>query len=80
MDKMDKLKPCPFCGGAAHVVDVGFLNIDSYEVRCKYNVHKNTGCSGRGPHKPKIVDAIAAWNRRPNERINSYGRPSYFPG
>jgi Lar family restriction alleviation protein len=53
---MDKLLPCPFCGGEAALRELyGF----GQYVRC-------TRCRAGGPVKPKplLTEAIAAWNRR----------------
>lgn len=49
---MDELKPCPFCGGKAHVVD----GID-YWILCE-DCHCRTGFFDRAE------DAAEAWNRR----------------
>lgn len=57
---MDKLKPCPFCGGEANVQEIEYDK--TYFVRCS-NIKK---CSVL-PYTfsfANITDAIDAWNRR----------------
>lgn len=50
---MSELLPCPFCGGAARLVDT---RTQCY-VWC-------TECLSRGPDLVKTQEAIDAWNRR----------------
>ena len=58
---MDKLKPCPFCGGEAVIVNIDFYIDNSggtYGIRCT----KCRACSSmRCDSEEK---AIEAWNRR----------------
>lgn len=55
----DELKPCPFCGGEAHIDGTTWRPSDGEEVAwvvCKL-------CNAYGPTFP-VKEAIAAWNRR----------------
>ena len=54
---MDKLKPCPFCGGEAYLKNEG--TICCY-VACS-KCHAGTRLCGDG------LIAFAAWNRRSND-------------
>ena len=51
---MTKLKPCPFCGGEAEVVDCG----NEYFCRCKKCAINQDHLYGQR------CDAVKAWNRR----------------
>lgn len=51
---MDKLKPCPFCGGEAKVMDMGFPHW-VYCTKCYAKVHGGTRDE---------KDSIEAWNKR----------------
>ena len=58
----DELKPCPFCGGEAHIDGTSWRPTDGAEVAwvtCKR-------CDAYGPTLP-LKEAIAAWNRRAPE-------------
>lgn len=65
---MDKLKPCPFCGGEAEVISHRFFSealndwkTESYGVACKScntSGYQFFGCE---------IHAIKAWNRRAND-------------
>lgn len=71
---MDKLKPCPFCGGEAHLLD----DYSSEKDETMYCIwHDCDGYEGRSagygyplhpffetPWYPNAQMAIAAWNRR----------------
>lgn len=48
---MDKLLPCPFCGGVVFNIRPG------YQVVC-------LGCGAEGPEEINQADAIAAWDHR----------------
>lgn len=52
-----KLKPCPFCGGEAEVVDNGWF----VDVSCKKD-----DCRGYANHLVynSEKEAVEAWNRR----------------
>ena len=58
---MSGLKPCPFCGGEAHVKEVVGACDTLYTVGCS-----DSGCMGYETWllKPTEEEAIAAWNRR----------------
>jgi Lar family restriction alleviation protein len=51
---MNKLLPCPFCGGEAETFEA---SEDSFSILC-------TGCGVETPYLPYLTEAIAAWNRR----------------
>lgn len=54
---MEKLKPCPFCGGEARVMDMGYPHW-VYCTKCGAKVHGRTNDE---------KDSIEAWNRRSEE-------------
>ena len=56
---MEKLKPCPFCGGGAYIHRTDFLNAESvYGVRC-------CDCeSSSSQLYDTEMEAIEAWNTR----------------
>ena len=58
---MSGLKPCPFCGGEAHVKEVVSACETLYTVGCS-----DSECMGYETWllKPTKEEAIAAWNRR----------------
>ena len=62
---MDKLKPCPFCGGKA-VVKV--VSTDGIALMPKVVWHR-IGCRDCGARIEKydVIEAIEAWNRRAND-------------
>lgn len=55
------LKPCPFCGCEAVLLNEFF---DDYLVMCS-----NSGCAAEGPLKATSDEAETAWNTRPDERL-----------
>ena len=58
-----QLKPCPFCGGAAHVVEISSgRRVEWYSVSCDDIWH----CIAGDPMKyyPTEGQAVRAWNRR----------------
>ena len=74
-----ELKPCPFCGGEAHVVQVGNGLLGEWwgMVQCFL-------CGSRGPVSDKLCDekrAIRGWNqraslgRRHRKRVMTHGTP-----
>ena len=54
---MDKLKPCPFCGGLAWVQHCFYQTAEVVCVNCGA---KGTACCGENNEER----AIEAWNRR----------------
>lgn len=76
---MEKLKPCPFCGGDAcvisrsHDVETNGNFCEEYEVGCR-SCGANIGKTFRGEFfrkngeffvvKDGYSEAVAAWNRR----------------
>ena len=52
---MEKLKPCPFCGGEACILEICGYDMP-FEVFC--------GCGGRVAYYETKEEAIDAWNRR----------------
>lgn len=65
-DTMIELKPCPFCGSPAHIVEHKFYKLDSnYEVKCMI-------CNARTDSwfdTPK--DAAEFWNRRADDETSN---------
>lgn len=51
---MEKLKPCPFCGGEAKIMKMGYPHY-IYCLKCGAKVHGGTTSE---------KDSIKAWNRR----------------
>ena len=49
---MTELKPCPFCGGVAKILE-HYWDVEVYCIECQ--------ASNRGDSK---AEAIEAWNRR----------------
>ena len=59
MSDDERLKPCPFCGGEAHLDFRTFLFSQPFDFFVK--------CAGCGIHTHDYVDknkAITVWNRR----------------
>lgn len=54
---MTELKPCPFCGGEASVLELNGFSMSRYFVSCDT-------CSASGDHRETEEAAIEAWNRR----------------
>jgi Lar family restriction alleviation protein len=53
---MEKLKPCPFCGGEAEVIDgTGWVGQAVHCTECPANVYGFE----------EEDQSVAAWNRRP---------------
>lgn len=59
---MEKLKPCPFCGGEAKVMKMGYPHW-VYCKECGAKVH-----GGVVGEKEGEKASIAAWNRRAGEK------------
>lgn len=53
--KMEKLKPCPFCGGE---------NIFIMDDMCGLNWASCSSCLTDGPVKNTEKEAVMAWNKR----------------
>lgn len=66
----EELKPCPFCGGEAHIKEVVSACEKLYTVGCP-----DSECMGYETWllKPTVDEAVAAWNRRA-ERTCRYVR------
>lgn len=56
---MNKLKPCPFCGGEAEITK----NICAVYIRCK-DCKSTTAAFTAMIETCALNDAIEAWNRR----------------
>ena len=61
---MSELKPCPFCGGRAAIVEtLGTLYVDAaHKKNC--HVKPNTWLIS---HENSIYKQVKAWNRRVND-------------
>ena len=62
----EKLKPCPFCGGAGEIVRKVTESLTVfYFVQC-LDCGATGSMEGQEPDSPVvgITDAVAAWNRR----------------
>ena len=63
---MEKIKPCPFCGGNAVLIKHPYATYFPYYVRC--NNFANCAIVGVATCSCKTPEeAIAAWNRREGE-------------
>lgn len=69
----DELKPCPFCGGEAAILDADYVSVGWNEgYRRAYVACNSCGASGRkirvtnyyGEPEGTVRDAVDAWNRR----------------
>lgn len=73
MNKVNELKPCPFCGnharldfsrdgGKQYFDEYGYVQYTDfiYLVSCEF-------CLAKTGNYERTADAIAAWNRRANE-------------
>ena len=71
---MEKLKPCPFCGGEAEYIERGneYMGIKETEIKCKH-------CGTRQVHKwlrmkfdfEKVRElTVDAWNDRKASETN----------
>lgn len=57
---MTKLKPCPFCGGEAEMIENDLAARSVYIVMCKV-------CDSMTATRFTQEEAAGAWNRRTNE-------------
>ena len=67
---MDELKPCPFCGGTAEVINLveNFKRIIGVEYRgCGADIVTFPDSYKPEPVEVTIRDAVARWNRRDGE-------------
>ena len=55
----EELKPCPFCGGKAELIDVG-----RYEGRYEWFIKCRRGCVEQSHIYKAKSSAVKAWNRR----------------
>lgn len=63
MSELEKLKPCPFCGGGAiHVVTHDHWPFS--EVRCECCLSRGKIFAHGGVDGQAMRDAISAWNKR----------------
>ena len=60
---MEKLKPCPFCGGKAHIMKMGYPHW-IYCEDCGAKVHGRVVGEVDGKKA-----SIEAWNRRTNDAV-----------
>ena len=65
-NKMNELKPCPFCGSEKLVIleEVAYGNILNYAVCCDFD---HGGCGATSGYRISEKEAIEAWNRRVDE-------------
>lgn len=69
---MTELKPCPFCGGEAELVEGEYgMYLVGYAIYCKGTCGAKLGVTGRlceayewTPYFDTEAEAIAAWNTR----------------
>ena len=68
---MEKLKPCPFCGGEARINE----RLEPLHGMRYYPTCMNKHCLGRNTAKYFEIKAtaIAAWNRRTNDEHGVLG-------
>jgi len=61
--KIDKVKPCPFCGGAEYFIENAECNSELKFVTCMSDNSGNP-CQSSGPIGHSDMEAIDAWNKR----------------
>ena len=64
---MDKLKPCPFCGGKAGVMYAqceGETTVAVVCQTCNTGIFRAKSCTWDGWRYKNAADAVDAWNRR----------------
>lgn len=71
----EELKPCPFCGGKAKIVNIGDCDgSDFYMIVCT----KCTTSTSFGFKSRTKLDVIKAWNRRTKKvNKNKYHTQNY---
>ena len=62
MDEI-KLKPCPFCGGDAELIQDRYRGLNTFYVRC-------WGCSARTDLEYAEEFAAELWNGRINDEVD----------
>lgn len=68
---MDKLKPCPFCGGSANIAVMKKTVRSRYTVSCANSFCiANALSSPFATHYLTEKEAIEAWNRRKKRCVN----------
>lgn len=55
----DKLLPCPFCGGEAHIISAEFMGTEWYIAQCR-----DVNCPSNLMETNSLERAIEAWNTR----------------
>lgn len=66
---MNKFKPCPFCGGEAHVAEYECAIYTRYTILCNDDKCRAGYNHTIGSYKT-LEQAIAAWNNRPELTCN----------
>ena len=67
---MNELKPCPFCGGEAHIrtgVTTSIPRVSKAIVVCKNCNSSSDWFYDHGLNGEFIMQAIEAWNRRTDD-------------
>jgi len=59
MNDMNELKPCPFCGAEAKLVEATWRTITAFWIRCQ-------DCGMNSNERRHCADVVAFWNRRVN--------------
>lgn len=69
---MDKLKPCPFCGGTRTAIHRGGPDGDISFITCGQLDSGLDGCGAVVSFRPNSTGqaAVSAWNRRFDTEVN----------